>query len=1058
MNSDLLQRPRHISILAVGCLAISLLFGLYGWNPEPIPGMAFAPPVTVNHGALNSKSSEREIRFAQDILPILSNKCFRCHGPDENTREAGLRLDVREDAIDYEAIVPGHIDESEMIVRVTSDDEDLQMPPPGEGIEPLTQIEIETIKTWIQQGAKWQKHWSFVPPKSPQLPTVIQKEWVKNPIDQFVLAKLEQEGLKPSARAAKSTLLRRVSLLITGLPPSPQLAEQFLNDSSPNAYEKLVDQLLASGAYGERMAAAWMNLARYSDTDGFQADEPRTNWPWREWVVNAYNANMSFDQFTIEQFAGDLLPNATDTQVLATCFHRNHMTNGEGGRDPEESRVDYVLDRVNTVGTAWLGLTLGCAQCHTHKYDPITQKEYYQLTAFFNSIDEDGRAGRSAKPYLNWKLDDTELLLRQPQQQLARRQNELNEKREIANKAFDGWLNDLLVNRKQQVQYVEQSAWESIRFSDWSASDPSIQLEPEEDHVWRQTAGNPNNVTYQMRTDLVPAKVGAIRLEVLPHRSFTQQGLAKSNSGNFVLSDFSAHLVRKNQNEVERIALPFKSAWADYAQPGFPVRYAIDSVADNGWAVLSGKMNQPRTAIFRLDQVVDVKEGDRLEIELRHFSHHVHHNIGRFRISTSPYEKASHKTLVTETLSQVGDSKSFTAAQKELLREYFVTHDGHVGVAEAQVEIARKRLEQAKKNNSISVMVLKEREEPRETFVLKRGVWDAHGDRVESGTPVAISPKLSTSRASRLDLAKWIVDRANPLTARVAVNRYWQMYFGAGLVRTPQDFGLQGEHPTHPDLLDWLAVEFMENDWNVKRIHRLIATSATFQQSSAVDDSLLQTDPNNRLLARGPRFRMPAFMIRDNSLSVSGLLSRRMGGPPVKPYQPENVWAASDQGRYPYTLSKGEDLYRRSLYTYWRRNIAPPGMFDAAQRRVCEIKTRRTNSPMHALVLMNDTTYIEAARSLATSALRQGLPTDSETLQWIYQRTLFRNPTAEEESRLSKSWNALKVEYHAQPELAKQLLNQGALPIEEDLDVPTLASLTIVASTILNLDESLNIE
>jgi len=1023
------------------------------------------------------------VEFARDVLPIVSNKCFRCHGPDEKSREADLRLDMRQSALEYEAIVPGDVVGSELIARITSTDSD-RMPPHDSGVDAITPDDLAVLKRWISQGAKWQVHWSFVPPELPELPALEEattRDRVSNTIDRFVLARLKEWNLAPSPRADKPTLARRVSLLLTGLPPSEQTLNRFLRDDSPQAYEKLVDHLLDSEAFGERMAAQWMDVARYSDTDGFQADEPRSNWPWRDWVIKAYNANMPFNQFTIEQFAGDLLPNATSSQILATCFHRNHMTNGEGGRDPEESRVDYVLDRVNTTGTVWLGLTLGCAQCHTHKYDPITQTDYYRLTAFFNSIDEDGRAGRKAqKPYLDWQLEDPEPLLRGPRQHLAQQEKGLRNSLESVQEQFGDWVKVALQERSELLKNVDVADWKTFQIDHVTANDPTVEFQREEDGVWRNDRGNPNIETYVVTGSSEHSRIGAIRIQALPHPSFTAGGLARSDSGNFVLTDVVATIVRAPNDEpesddsvsrtIERIPLKFDSAWADYAQPGYAVDAAIDNQIDTGWAVLGGDMKQPRTCVLRLDKSVALQDGDRLEIQLVHFSHHARHNIGRFRISTSPKVNAAEPTDLVSILAKMADPQSPTAAEREQLLAYAIDHDGNVGLAKASLARARQSLQQAKAKNTVPVMVLKARTEARDSFVLERGVWDAHGDAVRPATPESLQPALPEStNPDRLQLARWLVDRRNPLTARVTVNRYWQMYFGAGLVRTPQDFGLQGQQPTHPLLLDWLAVQFMESGWDVKQMHKLIVMSSTFQQSSIRRPALLGIDPENRWLARGPRFRMPVAMIRDNALAVSGLLTGRVGGPPVKPYQPDNVWAASDQGRYPYEPSLGPDLYRRSLYTYWRRNIAPPGMFDAAQRRVCEVKMRRTNSPMHALTLLNDVTYVEAARVLAESVFQESEPTneskkelDRESARMLvdrlFQRVLMRSATDVEVDVLTKTLTDLQTEYQRSPGLAGELLNVGDRPVDPSRPAYQLAALTVVASTVLNLDETLNIE
>ncbi len=1010
-----------------------------------------------------------EVRFARDVLPILSNKCFLCHGPDEGSRQADLRLDLKDHAFDAGVIDTGDAEASELVRRVTSDDEFESMPPPDSGIQPLTKSELRTIKRWINDGAEWETHWSFEPPKKSILPSVKQKKWVKNPIDTFVLAQLENKGIRPSPAADKETLLRRAALLITGLPANTELAQTFLDDSSDDAYENLVDGLLASSAYGERMAAVWMDVARYSDSDGFQQDEPRTNWPWRDWVITAYNANKPFDEFTIEQFAGDLLPDATDQQILATCFHRNHMTNSEGGRDPAESRVDYVMDRVNTVGTVWLGLTLGCAQCHTHKYDPITQKEYYQLSAYFNSIDENGRAGKAAKPYLKLPLADPELHLAQPRAQIAKRESELKKIEDDARSTFDDWLEEQVKNSDTLLNSVANADWKPFAISDTRTKDKSVKFNSEKDNVWFVKKGSPDNVTYTLTGAVNHSAIGSVRVEALPHKSHTSGGLARSNSGNFVLTDVVVNILRSGKDsETKRVPVKLVSAWSDYEQPGHSVERAIDPNLDTGWAVLNDDMKKPRTAVFQLAEPIELADDDKLEVQLVHFSHHPKHNIGRFRISVSPRVDAAHETELTRLLKSKNDTKEYSNSTRTRFLDYRLASDGRIGLKRHFLAQANKKYKAAESKNSVSVMVLKELKKQRKSFVLERGVWDAHGEEVFSSTPTAIKPfaetngdEKATGPQTRMDLAKWIVDRRNPLTARVTVNRYWQMYFGAGLVRTPEDFGLQGEYPTHPELLDWLAVEFMDSGWDVKHVLKLIATSATFQQSSRYTESLLKIDPANRMLARGPRFRMPAAMIRDNALVVSGLLSRRIGGPSVKPYQPENVWAASDQGKYPYHVAKGEDLYRRSLYTYWRRNISPPAMFDAAQRRVCEVQVRRTNSPMHALTLLNDTTYLEAARMVAQSILLSDEElAPGNIVNAMYQKVLGRSANQFEVDQMSRRLSGLEKDYAANPDAAKQVLQIGDSAVAEELrEQPALlTAATIVASTILNLDETLNVE
>jgi len=748
------------------------------------------------------------IDFNRDIRPILAEACCQCHGPDEANRQAELRLDHRENVMKpregYSIIVPGKPEQSELVTRISSDDEAMQMPP-ADHPRQLKPLEVELLKRWIAEGAEYETHWSFLSSTCPTVPAVQHSTWPRNPIDRFVLTRLEREKLDPSPTADRVTLLRRVTLDLTGLPPAPEEVDAFLADRTPGAYERVVDRLLASPRFGERMASVWMDAARYADSGGYQGDLPRTMWPWRDWVVRAYNDNMPFDQFTIEQLAGDLLPNPTTDQLIATGFNRNHRINDEDGIILEEFRTEYVADRVDTTAAVWLGLTLGCARCHDHKFDPLTQKDYYSFFAYFNSVDEVGRGNGNSQP----------------------------------------------------LYYFDSS----IR--------PQIE--------------------------------------------------------------------------------------------------AIDE---------------------RLLELKDPAQGEYNEV------------------------------------TELKDKR-------------------------------RKILE-----SSLTTMIMRDLPEPRETHILIRGQYSEPGDIVEPATPAALPGASDELPQNRLGLARWIVDPQNPLTARVAVNRYWQTYFGTGLVSTPEDFGTRGDAPSHPELLDWLASEFVRSGWDIKAIHRLIVTSATYRQSSTTDKSKFERDAQNRLLARGPRLRLPAEMVRDQALAAAGLLVEEVGGAAVKPYQPEGYWTELVLFAPEYEQSTAGDLYRRSLYTFMRRTVPPPSMtaFDMPSREVCTLQRSRTNTPLQALVTMNDPTFIEAARVLAEKAIRESGGEPGLAIDVAFRNVLSRLPSPEERTLLLDEFWRRAQTFEQHPEHARQFLSVGDKSPADDLRPATLAAFTAVTSLLLNLDETVTRE
>ncbi|MFO0908007.1 MAG: PSD1 and planctomycete cytochrome C domain-containing protein [Isosphaeraceae bacterium] len=811
-------------------------------------------------------AAEPPVDFSRDILPILSDHCFQCHGPDARARKGDLRLDTKADALRATdpVIVPGKSDESELIARVVTREPDEVMPPPKTG-KALNARQVELLRRWVDAGARWGEHWSFAPLRRPAVPTVQKHDWPTNPIDAFILARIETEGLAPSPDADWLTLLRRLSLDLTGLPPAPDLAASFAADRSPQAVERLIDRLLASPRFGERHAWDWLDAARYADSNGYQGDSDRTMWPWRDWVVDALNRNLSFDAFTTWQLAGDLLPNASKEQVLATAFCRNHMINGEGGRIAEENRVDYVMDMTETTATVWLGLTFNCARCHNHKFDPFTQRDYYALFALFNQTPVDGGGGN---PQTSPTID---------------------------------------------VSSPAQAA-----------------LGARLDRRHREAA----------------SAVAAIESRVFPR----PQGRPASDSPVARAAGLSAEAVKA---------------------------------------------------------------------------------LGR-----PPFER--NRAEIT----------ALTAAAARIDRDY-----------QRQLAALRQAVEASENflRGIPRVMVMADRPNRRDTFILTRGSYEKPGEKVDPATPAALPGLAADSPRNRLGLARWLTSRDNPLTARVTVNRIWQTYFGAGLVKTPEDLGVQGEHPSHPELLDWLAAELVDSGWDVKALIRLIVSSRTYQQASRVSPQLVERDPQNRLLARGARFRMPSWMIRDQALAASGLLSDRLGGPPVHPYQPEGVWEEATFGNRHYPADLGEALYRRSLYTFWRRIVGPTMFFDSAPRQTCVVKPTRTNSPMHALTTLNDVAFNEAARVLAARAMQEK-DTTGERIDAMFARVLVRPPKPAERDVLISSYERLRRVYAADPAAAKKVVAVGASPADRSLDPVDHAALTLVGSAILNLDEALTRE
>lgn len=1022
------------------------------WHPRLVTPASCALLLLLTTAALAVEDEGPS--FQREVLPLLSDRCFHCHGPDETHREADLRFDLREEATadrgGYAAIVPGDAEASEAYQRIVSDDEYMVMPPADSHHEALTKEEAETIRRWIDAGAKWGKHWAFDPPKRPEVPGT-----AAHPIDAFVRRRLEAEGIKPAERAESHTLARRLAFDLTGLPPTTEQADKLSDDDSPAAYKALADELLASPRYGERMAMWWLDAARYSDTDGFQQDETRDNWPWRDWVIKAFNTNKRFDRFTIEQFAGDLLPDATTEQKMATCFHRNHQTNGEGGRLAEESRVDYVIDRVNTVGAVWLGLTLGCAQCHSHKFDPISHEEYYQFTAFFNSIDETGSAGRKATPYLDYQSPHSQEVYEKAARLAKARSEAEREQASLAEPAFREWV-------EQQIgeDHSDHESWQAVQAVRLTTAN-GAELTQRDDASIVASGKNPDSEFYTVVAESPATRVTALRLEVLPDPSSTEGRLSRGETGEFVLTTFKLQV--RDAERAQLTDVDIARAAADLEEAADDEKYGkINGVLHddprNGWTVSVEGSGEPRTAIFYFDEPLNLADGQQLVANLGHASTYKGATITRFRLSVTSVPAEVLKPAQPTPLERLAAADVDSADElpddlvKDLRRQFLATH-GPYQDAHRAAEMARLQERNLKPLvDPVQVMVLAEREKPRKTYILERGVWDAHGAEVVPGVPAAVVDSPDRKVDSRLDLAEWIVSPENPLTSRVIVNQVWQLFFGEGLVRTPDDFGLQGELPTHPDLLDWLAVEFVESGWDVKHLVRLIVTSETYQQSSDIRPELLDRDPKNELLARGARFRLPSWMIRDAAFAYSGLLDDSLGGPPVYPYQPDGVWDALFKGKFTYDTSQGPLQFRRTVYAFWRRSLAPTFLFDTASRRICEVRPRLTNTPLHALSLMNDLGQLEASRALAVE-LVESESTQEERIDALFNRVVLRSPTDEEKSLLTKKLNNWIDYYERSPEEAERLVAFGQPELHPQDNVPQTAAYSVLSSLVLNLDE-----
>jgi Protein of unknown function (DUF1549)/Protein of unknown function (DUF1553)/Planctomycete cytochrome C len=1010
------------------------------------------------------------VEFNRDIRPIFSDTCFQCHGPDASTRKGKLRLDVRAEALKEGksgavAIVPGKPDMSEIIARVLATDEDDVMPP-SKLHKPLTKEQKELLKQWVAEGAEYQGHWAFISPTRPEVPKVFNlKSQVANDVDAFILARLEKEKLQPSPEADRATLIRRVTLDLTGLPPMPEEVDAFVKDTSPNAYEKVVDRALSSQHYGEQMARQWLDFARYADSHGFQTDSSRQMWPWRDWVIKSFNDNLPFDQFTVQQIAGDLLPNATRDQIIATGFNRNHRLNGEGGIIPEEWRIENIIDRVETTSFTWLGLTMNCCRCHDHKYDPLTQRDFYSMFAFFNNVPESGtiqgasnRSGGNSPPTIDVPTPDQETKLAKLNTDLKAAQQLVSDAAKTLPKLVADWEPKALAMIGEEKPVWDALELESVK------SQGGATVARQEDGSYLASGTNPAQEAYVITAKMPDAPVSAFLLECLPDA--TTKKLGRSPNGNFVLVDFEVD-VHSEENGGNPVQAKIVKAQADYSQKGYEItNLQVEPAAKEGkkpakrgpgWAIDGNTKSDPRKAMFVLDQPAPA--GSTVTITMKHGSFS-QHSIARFRLSASTLPPSAVKLdghsdfADLRTILETSPDKR-SAKQKGDLEKYYRTNVASpLRDADNALTAAKKAVEGLEKTLP-TVMVMKELDQPRDAFILKRGEYDKPADKVSMTTPAIFPPMPEGAPQNRLGLAMWLVDEKNPLTSRVWVNRIWEKFFGIGLCKTSENVGSQSEWPSHPELLDWLATEFIRMKWDMKAFQKMIVMSSTYRQSSKLTKEMIERDSENRLLARGPRFRLNGETVRDQALAVSGMLVPAIGGPSVRPYMPEGVW--DETSKYGdlrgYKADSGEGLYRRSLYTIWKRTAAPPTMllFDAPTREICTVKRSRTNTPLQALSLLNEVTFVEASRGLAQLMMKYS-PTPEQRIAYGFKRATAKEADDAVLKTLTKGFDERLAFFKSHADEAKNLITQGASKPDESLDPAELAAYTTTAEVLLNLD------
>jgi len=1076
---------------------VSLIITLYSCQSDTLTGTS----------SLGDQAALPEIvDFNFHIKPILSDRCYKCHGPDENARKADLRFDIEGHAFamldsieETFAIVPGDLEESQLVRRISSTDPDFQMPPPESKLS-LSKREVELLKRWIDQGAEWKPHWAFISPTEKKLPTIYDPDWPQNPIDYFILNRLDREGLKPSPKATKEKLIRRLSFDLRGIPPSLQEIDAFLEDSAPDAYERVVDYYLAEEAYGERMTLEWLDLARYADTHGYQDDLERSQWPWRDWVIRSFNENMPYDQFIKWQLAGDLFPDATYEQKLATGFNRNHKITQEVGVVDEEYRVAYVLDRVNTFSTSFLGLTVGCAQCHDHKFDPISQKEFYSLFSFFNNVPEKGR--------VEYGVEVAEPSMPLPDSTIER---------------YTNYIKELVTSQEQLISSYERSKWENnpeLRDFPFETSNETTKIPAGLVTHYSLDYVENNEVEEELRgirkakvvNGLVPIPgkySGALEfsgdnhIDLGPVRaldfskpltiSLWLYSIENGAHGNLLgpkqikkggKAKFSLEVL--NDGIMFNINSPIASAGKSSQKAKSLAVQTSNILPGNKWVNISlnydgsGRASGVKLFMDGKAQELVVTEDDLYKapsipnailLGSYPFTDDIDSSpegLMRTRVDelmifnrSLTIDEIQRLTKYNPLLGLTLKSERSDHDNKRLF--YHQLHHKDRGYQLLTKRLSEYRFRELRMSTVVlnPTMIMIDMDTVRPTYVLERGQYSTPGELVTQGTPQKVLPFADAYPKNRMGLAMWLFDNQNPLTARVAVNRYWQIIFGRGIVATPEDFGSQGDLPSHPELLDWLALEFQGSGWNVKHLIKTMVTSATYKQSVNVEPELYVKDPDNVLLARGSQIRLQAELVRDHALTISGLLSNQLGGPSVKPYQPKGLWLQVASGNQPlkeYIQDHGEDLYRKSMYTFWKRSLPPPSMmtFDASTREQCEVRRQSTSTPMQALVLLNDPQFTEASRLIAYRMLSEGGADTEERIRFAFRLATSRHPGEKEIALLVNLLKDQQEVFTREPKKAESLLNIGEYQLEPNFDLTALAAYTVVANAILNLTESIS--
>ncbi|GAB3706643.1 hypothetical protein GCM10027592_40310 [Spirosoma flavus] len=1103
-----------------------------------------------------------KVDYNLHVKPILSDRCFACHGPDKAKQQAGLRLDTPEGAYEalsksgHTAIVPSNLAKSELVNRILSTDPDVMMPTPKSNLT-LTADEKALLLRWVEQGAEYKEHWSLIAPTMPEVPKVKDDKWIVNDIDRFILTKQQDKKLSHTPEADKTTLLRRVTLDLTGLPPTPAEVDAFLADKSPNAYENVVNRLLANPHFGERQAVEWLDVARYADTHGYQDDGLRTMWPYRDWVIRAFNRNLSFDRFITWQLAGDLLPHPNRDQLIATAFNRNHQQSQEGGIVDEEYRTEYVADRTNTFGKAMLGLTVECARCHDHKYDPISQKDYYSLYAFFNSNNERGQIpyNGEAAPTVTLTKPETDAKLKFIRNQLTPVQQKLNPNRPDYQKRFSQWLaqagsyaisstdsgllahytfdeadrTDISAYVKEQNEKKKLEAEQKKKLEEAEKKKELLtgkknvvtkkdeKKEPPKRKTKEELWKDPRNAFANSVNDTIPARLGGDpdkvpysvpgrfgKARFLPGDSFIQLpgefgafeqnepfsisswfNLAKPNMALTLLGRTTGPMDGQRGYQLDlladgRLKLTFSHVWPSNAidietvdkvpvRQWFQVAFTYDGTGRAKGFSLYLNGNPLRTKVVNDHLIHSTVWGK----DKTHWAQHSFY-VGRmhdyfykdFAVDELRIYNRCLTPLELPKLAGKSDElqaalrtpvASRTPAQRSGLYTYYVTTQDPIYRADFAKAMKLRGEQIMLYTNSDQVMVMEERKTPRETHLLKRGAYDAPGEIVKPAVLHSLNKMDESMPKNRLGLAKWLLSPENPLFSRVMVNRFWQQYFGQGLAKNSDDFGNQGALPSHPELLDYLAVKFRETGWNAKAMHKLIVMSATYRQASNVSNEARETDPDNIFLTRGPSFRMSAEQVRDNALAASGLLNQRIGGPSVLPYQPDGIWEAlATRNAVKYVQDHGDSLYRRSMYTIWKRSSPPPMMlnFDAAERHTCIVKRQKTSTPLQALVTLNDPQFVEAARVLAQRiAVRK--KTDSEGVSTIFKTVVSRPARPQEVALMKQLYDEELADFKKNPKRASELLSVGEYPVDKTMNPAELAAWTVVTSTIMNFDEAI---